>query len=419
MDLQEHLLDTHARLGLPWHQQPGVLARFLADLVVDETAHLRPGSPTLPAGPWPLDTSLGEDGLGLDSLERMSVAAALSEALHLHESGAGDQLTTLNTFGDWLQVTGRALAQFDARLTFRTSGSSGQPKPCTHTLADLQQEIRFLASLFRGASQAPLRRVLTAVPAHHIYGFLFTVLLPVELGQLPVEDVRKLTVNHLPMHMAAGDLLVSHPMHWALLARHASALPAGVVGTTSTAPCPDPTARLLTEIGLQRLVQVYGSSETAGIAWRDAPESPYELMAHWIRPEGGGHELQRLSDHTAPRTFVLQDLLTWHGPRHFSVAGRLDQAVQVGGINVFPSRVRDVLLQHPEVADAAVRLMAVPASTRLKAFVVPKPDVDTAEFTQRLDTWLGTRLSAAERPRAFALGASLPRNAQGKLVDWV
>jgi 4-coumarate--CoA ligase (photoactive yellow protein activation family) len=425
MDLQEHLPFTASPAcapacpGQPWHQQPGALARFVADLVVDETTHLRPGAAALPAGPWPLQTPLGEEGLGLDSLERMSIAAALSEALHLHESGTEDLLTTHTTFGDWLQITGRALEHFDASLTFRTSGSTGQPKPCTHALADLQQETRFLASLFAGTHHEPLRRVLAAVPAHHIYGFLFTVLLPAELGHLPVQDVRRFTVNNLPRRMAAGDLLVSHPAHWALLARHAGALPAGVVGTTSTAPCPDATAQALANRGLQRLVQVYGSSETAGIAWRDSPTAAYELMDHWTRAEGADHELLRLSGDTAPRTFALQDALTWHSQRHFSVAGRLDHAVQVGGINVFPSRVRDVLLEHPEVADAAVRLMAVHDSTRLKAYVVPKPDADTADLTQRLDTWLAPRLSAVERPRAFALGAELPRNAQGKLVDWV
>jgi long-chain acyl-CoA synthetase len=397
-----------------------MLARFIADLVVAETAFLRPGAAALPAGPWPLDTALGEDGLGLDSLERMSVAAALSEALHLYESGVEDLLATgTTTFGEWLQIASRALAHVDARITFRTSGSSGKPKPCTHTLADLQQETRFLASLLGGQPHAPLRRVLTAVPAHHIYGFLFTVLLPIELGALPVHDVRHVTVNNLPRRMTAGDLLVSHPAHWALLARHADSLPAGVVGTTSTAPCPDETAQALAERGLQRLVQVYGSSETAGIAWRDAPAAHYELMAHWSRLEGQANELLRASDNMAARAFPMQDALKWHSPRHFSVAGRLDQAVQVGGINVFPSRVRDVLLQHPEVADAAVRLMTVHDSSRLKAYVVPKPDAVTTDLGQRLDTWLAPRLSAAERPRAFALGAELPRNAQGKLVDWV
>lgn len=418
MDLLEQSPSTSALQTQPWYRRPGALARFVADLVVDEATHLRPGAAALPAGPWPLHTPLGEDGLGLDSLERMAVAAALSDALHLHESGAEDLLATHATFGDWLQVTERALEHFGARLTFRTSGSSGQPKPCIHTLADLLQETRFLAKLFTGVPHEPRRRVLAAVPAHHIYGFLFTVLLPAELGHLPVQDVRRIPVNNLPQRLSAGDLLVSHPMHWALLVRHASVLPAGVVGTTSTAPCPEATAQALAQLGLQRLVQVYGSSETAGIAWRDEPASAYELMPHWTRSGGHAHELLRLSSHAAPRTFALQDSLEWRSQRHFSVTGRLDHAVQVGGINVFPFRVRDVLLQHPDVEDASVRPMTVHDSTRLKAFVVPKPGADTVGLIQRLETWLTPRLSAAERPRSFAMGAELPRNAQGKLVDW-
>ena len=44
---------------------------------------------------------------------------------------------------------------------------------------------------------------------------------------------------------------------------------------------------------------------------------------------------------------------------------------------------------------------------------------NTADLIPRLDSWLAPRLSTAERPRAFVLGAELPRNAQGKLVDWV
>jgi acyl-coenzyme A synthetase/AMP-(fatty) acid ligase len=141
-------------------------------------------------------------------------------------------------------------------------------------------------------------------------------------------------------------------------------------------------------------------------------------MAHWTRPDGAAPELLRQPDHGAPRSFALQDALDWHSPRHFRVTGRLDQAVQVGGVNVFPLRVREVLLQHPDVADAAVRLMAVSDNARLKAFVVPRPEADTSDLVQRLDAWLAPRLSAAERPRAFALGAELPRNAQGKLGDW-
>ena len=173
------------------------------------------------------------------------------------------------------------LAQFDAALTFRTSGSSGSAKPCTHRLAHLQQEAAHLATLTQGT-----QRVLCAVPSHHIYGFLFTVLLPAQLGCPVVLDVRQHTPQTLARLLRPGDLLVSHPAHWALVARHAGPLPAGVHGVTSTAPCPDDLANQLQAIGLSRLTQVYGSSETAGIGTRTAAGAAFELMPFWqLRPQ--------------------------------------------------------------------------------------------------------------------------------------
>ena len=59
---------------LPWHRRPDALARFVADLVAGELAHLRPGGVSWPNPPWPAELALDEQGLGLDSLERLSVA---------------------------------------------------------------------------------------------------------------------------------------------------------------------------------------------------------------------------------------------------------------------------------------------------------------------------------------------------------
>jgi acyl-coenzyme A synthetase/AMP-(fatty) acid ligase len=91
----------------------------------------------------------------------------------------------------------------------------------------------------------------------------------------------------------------------------------------------------------------------------------------------------------------------------------------VGGINVYPAHVRDVLLRHPAVQDAAVRLMLPGEGSRLKAFVVPKPGVvDAAELQQQLRAWADAALTPPERPKAIRLGPALPRTAAGKLADW-
>lgn len=102
----------------------------------------------------------------------------------------------------------------------------------------------------------------------------------------------------------------------------------------------------------------------------------------------------------------------------FSLCGRLDEAVQVGGTNVFPARMRQVLLDHPEVADAQVRLMRPEEGSRLKAFVVPSTGADLDVLRSELWRWTESRLTAPERPKAFTLGHQLPRSAMGKLSDW-
>lgn len=402
-----------ARGGSRWWATAGVLHRFVADLIAGEVAHLRPGGAALPPRPWSAELPLDSGGLGLDSLELMSVAAALNETLHLHESGLEDLLLARRTVGDWVTLAAEGLAHFSARMSFRTSGSSGEPKPCTHELAHLQQEVVYLATVLAGR-----RRVLTAVPAHHIYGFLFSVLLPDRMALSPALDVRGASPQSLPQRLQAGDLLVSHPAHWALVARHASALPANVHGVSSTAPCPDDLVQSLTGRGLQRLLQVYGSSETAGIGWRDAPGSPYTLMPHWQRDAGDAAALVRVAADGARRPQALQDRIEWLDGTQFRVAGRLDAAVQVGGINVFPERVRQALLAHPAVHEAAVRPMTAQEGQRLKAFIVPASGADPTVLRDGMARWMSGRLSAPEQPRAFTFGPALPVNPSGKACDW-
>ena len=397
----------------PWHRQPSALRRFVADLVADELAHLRPGGVSLPNRPWPAELALDEQGLGLDSLERLSVAAALNEALHLHESGVEDLLLAHRHFGDWLQVASDGLAAFDASLTFRTSGSSGAAKACPHALADLLQEVEHLADQVPGA-----RRVLAAVPAHHVYGFLFTVLLPDRLGCDGVVDIRQMTPQAVAAMLQPGDLVISHPAHWSLLARHAGRLPPGVQGVTSTAPCPDALATRLQALGLGRLTQVYGSSETAGIGTRTAAGSAFQVMPFWARDVDDDQRLWRTAADGSVSSHATQDRLEWTAERGFRICGRLDEAVQVGGTNVFPARVRQVLLDHPQVADAQVRLMRPEEGSRLKAFVVPSAGADPEVLRSALWRWTESRLTAPERPKAFTVGHQLPRSAMGKLSDW-
>ncbi|MCS0584295.1 AMP-binding protein [Massilia pinisoli] len=382
----------------------------MTDLLAAELGRMRPGRPPPPA-PWAPVVEFVRD-LGTDSLELMGLGTALVEALHL-DSGIDDRLLARPCLADWVESARAALDASDLALTFRTSGSSGDPKRCTHALATLAQEADALVALVQGR-----RRVLSAVSSHHIYGFLFTVLLPQRLGGgVDVIDVRQAAPSALAGLVRAGDLVVAHPLWWEAAARCAPAFAADVAGVTSTAPCPDALADALAAAGL-RLLQVYGSSETAGVGWRDRADTPFALLPHWTRADEPNALLRTLPDGST-RSYPLQDRLDWMDGRHFLPAGRIDAAVQVGGTNVFPAYVADVLAQHPHVREAAVRLMRPDEGRRLKAYVAARPDADLDALRAELPAWAAQRLAPAERPAAWTFGPRLPRQASGKLADWI
>ena len=394
-----------------WWRDEAVIDRFVGDLVAGELMRLRPGA-VLPPRPWPSDMSMVKGGLACDSLELLTLATALAEALEMHRSGVEDHLLARRTMAEWRDIAVHALEHFSSELTFRTSGSTGAVKALRHPLAQLLQEIEALAQLVPGR-----RRVLTAVPAHHIYGFLFTVLLPQKLGA-SVIDVRASSPASLGSSLREGDLLIGHPAFWGAFARTIRQIPGGVIGVTSTAPCPRETARAALSCGMSRFLEIYGASETAGVGWRDDPDRPFVLFAHWCLGAKTDALVRSLPDGTDEFARV-PDRLVWLSERAFQVEGRQDEAVQVGGMNVFPSVVREHLLQHPGVRDAAVRLMGPNEGVRLKAFIAPSdPSLDTADLRQELVALCDAKLTAPERPRAFSFGPELPRNALRKLADW-
>ena len=387
--------------------------RVVASLVAGELADARKTSVLVePLVSISAATKLTGGGLEVDSLELMRLAAAVNEMFHLHETTAGDYLLQHRNVGAWAGIVEAAWALGQERLTFRTSGSSGEPKRCRQDVAQLEREVAEHAAHFPGVN-----RVLAAVPAHHIYGFIFTVLLPARLG-CEVIDVRTWPPARFIREVRASDLIVAVPAFWEYLSRSVERFATPVCGVTSTAPCPESRFARLEEQGV-RLTEIYGSSETAGIGRRVAAGAAFELLSFWERSRD---VLVRKSETADGRgkeeAFELPDDLEWMAERAFFVRGRRDGAVQVGGTNVFPERIAAKIARHPEVRECAVRLMRADEGDRLKAFVVAREAGDEEKAADALREWMRSELAACERPAALKFGAVLPRNELGKLTDW-
>ncbi|RZL76920.1 MAG: hypothetical protein EOP66_09570, partial [Sphingomonas sp.] len=99
-------------------------------------------------GDWPTSTPIGDQGLGLDSMEQLGALGALAEAFGLDDSvlsAAPPQMV-----GDWVDWVMHAHVAGDGQMTVATSGSTGSPRPCVHDIADLIDEAAFLATQSTG-----------------------------------------------------------------------------------------------------------------------------------------------------------------------------------------------------------------------------------------------------------------------------
>jgi acyl-coenzyme A synthetase/AMP-(fatty) acid ligase len=105
-------------------------------------------------------------------------------------------------------------------------------------------------------------------------------------------------------------------------------------------------------------------------------------MPHWTFGAPGPDGAQTVL-HRSGRAVTLMDAVAREGDRRFTLAGRRDGAVQIGGHNVHPARIAERLRTHPLVADAVVRPMRPDEGTRLKAFIVLAEGVEEGRRGRR------------------------------------
>jgi long-chain acyl-CoA synthetase len=373
------------------------ILRVTASLIAAERTNHGAGRPWDCAG-WTEATSFGGDGLALDSLEYWACANEASRFFRLHETGAERRLIDAGTLGLWCDIIEAAPAQAAPGVTFATSGTTGLPKLCRQSLDALYGEAAYWRGRLDGCA-----RVVHTVAAHHIYGFLFAVLLP-EITAWPVVDARMWPPGALRAMLRPTDLLVGFPAQLALLLRGTNDLPRSLRVASATSRLDEATHAGLYVRGAGEVIDIYGSTETGGIGQRSEPGAAFALLPRWTRPACGA----ALTDIATGEKYRLPDIVVWEDERRLRPVDRADGAVQVAGVNVYPGRVAAILRGHAMVADCAVWLDATMAEPRLKAFVVPGAGYGEGEVVASCDAWARRHFTAPERPVDFAVVAALP-----------
>ncbi|WP_027723065.1 AMP-binding protein [Maridesulfovibrio zosterae] len=296
------------------------------------------------------------------------------------------------------------------KMIFFTSGSTGKPTPADSYFSNAWQEINALATLF-----PERKRIVSFVPRHHIYGFLFSILLPKALS-IPAVFKPPLPTPELILSLSPGDLVIAFPLLWSKLQKTTANFNNNIFGVTSTGPCPKETIDGLLNKSLSRMTEVFGSSETGGIGYRHNPSDFYTLLPHWTKIDE--NLLERISPVNNQNTsFSLPDAFEWKDKNKFIPICRKDKAVQVAGINVYPTNVESFFNSLPQVKECSVRLMRPEEGERLKIFIVPTASINSSGLEKILRKAAST-LSPHEKPGSYAFGSKLPTSDIGKRSDW-
>jgi len=402
-------------------------------------------------GAWEMAVALlavwqhGSSALLAPNAQPQTLRTLAAEALGLigDDPALGETALLVDT-GDASSDAAPAWRELDpsrCAVELLTSGTTSARKLVPKTLRQLDEELEAQERAFGerlGAAQ-----VVSTVTHQHLYGLLFHVLWPLSAGRV-LHGHRCLHPAEIASRVEAapgGAVLVSAPVHLQRLATHTGlARLAGRVREVFSSGGPlDPESADALERALGRApVEVYGSTETGGIAWRRQAHAAADRLA-WTalpgvslcRAPGGtlrvwsafacvtGPEAREEGEdgwvETADRVEMLAD-------GRFLLRGRADRVVKIGEKSVSLPDLEADLRAHPEIDEVACLRVERRPGPRVGAVVVPS-DEGRARLAREGRAALGAELAAHlgrswDRvlvPRIWRYVDRLPRDPLGKV----
>ena len=329
-----------------------------------------------------------------------------------------------------------------------TSGTTGRPKGVPHTHG---QVVRLYTSYTGNLGLRAGDRYLLVNPFFHSFGLMAGLLsclirgataVPVRRLDPPavLELVERERVTGIPGPPTLYATLMNDPTR---PQRDLSSLRLAVTGA-SVIPS-ELIRRMRSDLGFRDILTAYGLTEATGVATMCRLGDPDDLVETTsgravddvevaidpVGADGSGEILVRgynvmagyVEDPAATAAAVDADgwlhtgdvgRLDENGNLH--ITGRLGDMFIVGGFNVSPAEVEQLLCRHPAVSEAAV--IGVP-DERLgevgRAYVVLRHDAQSPSEEELLG-WCRERLANFKVPRSVVVLPELPRAATGKVA---
>lgn len=337
----------------------------------------------------------------------------------------------------------------DLATLLYTSGTSGKPKGVMLTHGNLKANLWQCVGLAKFARNDTFLGVL---PQFHSFGFTVLTLLPLTIGARVVYTARFVPNKIFNLFRTEKPtVFIGIPSMYGALASSKSGTKEDLkslrFAVSGGEPLPEAVSSAFRERFGVIINEGYGMTETAPVTNVCLPEEfrPHsvgrcvpDLEMRIVDPENGkvldrgnDGEVRMRGPNVMKGYYKMPeetkesfdddgflrsgDLGRFDEDGHLYITGRIKDMIIVGGENVFPREIEEVLNAHESVAASGVVGMQDSVRGELPiAFVELEED---AEFDEKaLKAWCRERLAGYKVPREIRHMEKLPRTASGKIV---
>jgi long-chain acyl-CoA synthetase len=143
-----------------------------------------------------------------------------------------------------------------------------------------------------------------------------------------------------------------------------------------------------------------------------AASGPQIMQGYWNKPEANEAVFRNINGR---RYFLTGDIGHIDKEGFVTITDRKKDMIIVGGFNVYPKEVEEILFTHPKVAQAAVTGVPDPhTGEAVKAFIQLKPGVEATE--KEFIEFCKDRMAGYKRPQKIEFRDALPTSLVGKVL---
>lgn len=299
-----------------------------------------------------------------------------------------------------------------------TGGSTGAAKIWSKTVSNIFSEAQFMAARYGVGTDDC---ILATITPYHIYGLLFSVVIPLVAKAAIVAESPFFPAEIAEcIEQKSATILASVPAHYRALGGRtlSSSLR---LAFSSAGMLPEEDNKNFCEQNKIAVVEVYGSTETGGLASRNraAKESfftPLQAVTWQISKE----RLYVRSPFLSPDVpvdrenwFLSGDRVQQEGENSFSLHGRADAITKVAGERVDLDEIRDLLQQQKGVAECVVIPLADSSGRGNRIAALVRSNDESLDLAP-IKLVLSVSLEPAAMPKIIRLVSYIPVTKNGK-----